>query len=63
MGLRPRRHGAGVSGRGERVEPAAQPGPALAQRPPTPANPVGLKARVIGQNLLHGKPIPANAYF
>lgn len=26
-------------------------------------NPVGLKARVIGQNLLHGTPIPANAYF
>lgn len=26
-------------------------------------NPVGLKARVIGQNLLHGSPIPANAYF
>lgn len=26
-------------------------------------NPVGLKARVIGQNLLHGTAIPANAYF
>ncbi|MGW0162490.1 acyl-CoA dehydrogenase family protein [Mycobacterium sp. NPDC003323] len=26
-------------------------------------NPVGLKARVIGQHLLHGTPIPANAYF
>lgn len=26
-------------------------------------NPVGHKARVIGQNLLHGTPIPANAYF
>jgi alkylation response protein AidB-like acyl-CoA dehydrogenase len=26
-------------------------------------NPVGLKARVIGQNLLHGTPVPANAYF
>jgi len=26
-------------------------------------NPVGLKARVIGQHLLHGAPIPANAYF
>lgn len=26
-------------------------------------NPVGLKARVIGQNLLHASPIPANAYF
>ncbi len=26
-------------------------------------NPVGYKARVIGQNLLHGTPIPANAYF
>ena len=26
-------------------------------------NPVGLKARVIGQNLLHGTPIPANADF
>jgi len=26
-------------------------------------NPVGLKARVIGQNLLHGTEIPANAYF
>ncbi|WNG80634.1 acyl-CoA dehydrogenase family protein [Mycobacterium sp. ITM-2016-00316] len=26
-------------------------------------NPVGLKARVIGQNLLHGSPVPANAYF
>jgi len=24
---------------------------------------VGLKARVIGQNLLHGTAIPANAYF
>jgi hypothetical protein len=24
---------------------------------------VGLKARVIGQNLLHGTPVPANAYF
>ncbi|SCX33030.1 acyl-CoA dehydrogenase family protein [Mycolicibacterium fluoranthenivorans] len=26
-------------------------------------NPVGLKARAIGQNLLHGTPVPANAYF
>jgi alkylation response protein AidB-like acyl-CoA dehydrogenase len=26
-------------------------------------NPVAYKARVIGQNLLHGTPIPANAYF
>ncbi|HEX9497134.1 MAG TPA: acyl-CoA dehydrogenase family protein, partial [Mycobacterium sp.] len=26
-------------------------------------NPVAHKARVIGQNLLHGTPIPANAYF
>jgi alkylation response protein AidB-like acyl-CoA dehydrogenase len=26
-------------------------------------NPVGLKARVVGQNLLHGTPVPANAYF
>jgi alkylation response protein AidB-like acyl-CoA dehydrogenase len=26
-------------------------------------NPVGLKAKVIGQHLLHGTPIPANAYF
>ncbi|MGE2732414.1 acyl-CoA dehydrogenase family protein [Mycolicibacterium vaccae] len=26
-------------------------------------NPVGYKARVIGQNLLHGTAIPANAYF
>ncbi len=26
-------------------------------------NPVAYKARVIGQNLLHGSPIPANAYF
>jgi alkylation response protein AidB-like acyl-CoA dehydrogenase len=26
-------------------------------------NPVGYKARVIGQHLLHGTPIPANAYF
>ena len=26
-------------------------------------NPVAHKARVIGQNLLHGKPVPANAYF
>ncbi|TGD84026.1 acyl-CoA dehydrogenase [Mycolicibacterium sp. CH28] len=26
-------------------------------------NPVGYKARVIGQSLLHGTPIPANAYF
>ena len=26
-------------------------------------NPVGYKARVIGQNLLHGTEIPANAYF
>jgi alkylation response protein AidB-like acyl-CoA dehydrogenase len=26
-------------------------------------NPVGLKARVIGENLLHGTPVPANAYF
>ena len=26
-------------------------------------NSVAYKARVIGQNLLHGKPVPANAYF
>jgi alkylation response protein AidB-like acyl-CoA dehydrogenase len=26
-------------------------------------NPVAYKARVVGQNLLHGTPIPANAYF
>ncbi|MFN3008708.1 acyl-CoA dehydrogenase family protein [Mycolicibacterium wolinskyi] len=26
-------------------------------------NPVAYKARVIGQNLLHGTPVPANAYF
>ena len=26
-------------------------------------NPVAHKARVIGQNLLHGTPVPANAYF
>ena len=26
-------------------------------------NPVGYKARVVGQNLLHGTAIPANAYF
>ncbi|MCX2715026.1 acyl-CoA dehydrogenase family protein [Mycolicibacterium sp. J2] len=26
-------------------------------------NPVGLKARAIGQHLLHGTPVPANAYF
>ncbi|MBB3605863.1 alkylation response protein AidB-like acyl-CoA dehydrogenase [Mycolicibacterium sp. BK556] len=26
-------------------------------------NPVAYKARVVGQNLLHGSPIPANAYF
>ncbi|KGI69322.1 acyl-CoA dehydrogenase family protein [Mycolicibacterium rufum] len=26
-------------------------------------NPVGLKARAIGQHLLHGTPLPANAYF
>lgn len=26
-------------------------------------NPVSYKARVIGENLLHGSPIPANAYF
>ncbi|MGU3654437.1 acyl-CoA dehydrogenase, partial [Mycolicibacterium sp. A43C] len=26
-------------------------------------NPVGLKARAIGQNLLHDAPLPANAYF
>ena len=26
-------------------------------------NPVAYKARVIGENLLHGSPIPANAYF
>jgi alkylation response protein AidB-like acyl-CoA dehydrogenase len=26
-------------------------------------NPVSYKARVIGQNLLHGTPVPANAYF
>jgi alkylation response protein AidB-like acyl-CoA dehydrogenase len=26
-------------------------------------NPVAYKARVIGQNLLHGTPLPANAYF
>lgn len=26
-------------------------------------NPVAYKARVIGENLLHGTPIPANAYF
>ncbi|GAS96735.1 acyl-CoA dehydrogenase [Mycolicibacterium canariasense] len=26
-------------------------------------NPVGLKARAIGQQLLHGTPVPANAYF
>ena len=26
-------------------------------------NPVAYKARVIGENLLHGAPIPANAYF
>ena len=26
-------------------------------------NPVAYKARVIGQNLLHDTPIPANAYF
>jgi alkylation response protein AidB-like acyl-CoA dehydrogenase len=26
-------------------------------------NPVDYKARVIGQNLLHGTPVPANAYF
>jgi alkylation response protein AidB-like acyl-CoA dehydrogenase len=26
-------------------------------------NPVTYKARVIGQNLLHGTPVPANAYF
>lgn len=26
-------------------------------------NPVHYKARVIGQNLLHGTPLPANAYF
>jgi alkylation response protein AidB-like acyl-CoA dehydrogenase len=26
-------------------------------------NPVAYKARVIGQNLLHGTPVPSNAYF
>ena len=26
-------------------------------------NPVAYKARVIGQHLLHGTPVPANAYF
>jgi alkylation response protein AidB-like acyl-CoA dehydrogenase len=26
-------------------------------------NPVAYKARVVGQNLLHGTPVPANAYF
>jgi len=26
-------------------------------------NPVAYKARVIGQNLLHGTPVPANAHF
>ena len=42
--------------RRERGEPATQPRSAL-------HNPVAYKARVIGQNLLHGSPIPANAYF
>jgi len=26
-------------------------------------NPVAYKARLIGQNLLHGTPVPSNAYF
>jgi alkylation response protein AidB-like acyl-CoA dehydrogenase len=32
-------------------------------RPIALHNPVAYKARVIGQNLLHGTPVPANAYF